>query len=454
VGEALAFVRGRRGAPARAPRGRPPGARRALAELDFGELPDDPGVYLFRDAGGRVLYVGKSVSVRSRARAHFAPSAGSGEWTAQAECVDYRPTHSELGALLVECRLIKELRPPGNVRLRPDERWVYLRCSLDAAFPVLEVAREPAAGHAVSIGPLRGRRAAAELVEQLSSLFGLRHCGRVLPRRDHPSAYGQMGRCLSPCLGDLDPNLYRERLDAALDLFASPDGGRRLLAHVDELMGSAARARRYERASWLLRRRRRLEVLLDRLGGVVRATHSVPRMVLAAHPLKPRWDVLWMAGGRVLDGGPLPARDELEARTERAAQRAPVSGPPFLPAAEVDELRIVGAWLAAHPETPSLALLPPPTPARLARFIRACGAAHVPNGSETTSAGHASWPTATVAPVAASRRKRASPSGPRAGESATLLTFPTMRSPSITESPGAAGAESDSPRRQRLGLPR
>ncbi len=76
---------------------------------------------------------------------------------------------------------------------------------------MLEVAPAPAAGHAVSIGPLRGRRWATELVEQLESLFTLRHCGRRLALREHPSAYGQMGRCLSPCLGDLDPNLYRRR---------------------------------------------------------------------------------------------------------------------------------------------------------------------------------------------------------------------------------------------------
>ncbi|MBW3551045.1 MAG: alpha/beta fold hydrolase, partial [Proteobacteria bacterium] len=68
--------------------------------------------------------------------------------------------------------------------------------------------------------PLRGRAAAVELKEQLDSLFALRHCGRALHRRRHPAVYGQMGRCLSPCLGDLDPNLYRRRLDEALALAA------------------------------------------------------------------------------------------------------------------------------------------------------------------------------------------------------------------------------------------
>ena len=190
---------------------------RGATEPDFAELPRDPGVYLFRDDAGRVLYVGKSVSIRSRARAHFAPSSPPAAWTAHATVVDYRTTGSELGALILENRLIKELKPPGNKRLtRRDDRLVYIRCRLDIPFPILEVAPDPAAGHAVTVGPVRGRRLALELVEQLDSLFGLRHCGRRLPRREHPSAYGQMGRCLSPCLGDLDPNLYRRRLDEVL----------------------------------------------------------------------------------------------------------------------------------------------------------------------------------------------------------------------------------------------
>ena len=188
---------------------------------EFGELPSDPGVYLFRDGAGKILYVGKSVSIRSRARAHFAPSSPPAAWTGQAQVVDYRTTGSELGALILESRLIAELKPPGNKRLtRRDDRLVYIRCRLDIEYPILDVAPDPAAGHAVSIGPVHGRRLAEELVEQLDSLFGLRHCGRRLPRREYPSAYGQMGRCLSPCLGDLDPNLYRRRLDQALRLFA------------------------------------------------------------------------------------------------------------------------------------------------------------------------------------------------------------------------------------------
>jgi DNA polymerase III subunit epsilon len=382
VGDALAMLRPRRRqrkrplppgsllAPAPGGAARLPRPRRGASEPDFAELPRDPGVYLFRDDRGRVLYVGKSVSIRSRARAHFAPSSPPSAWTAHATVVDYRTTGSELGALILENRLIKELKPPGNKRLtRRDDRLVYIRCRLDIPFPILEVASDPAAGHAVTVGPVRGRRLALELVEQLDSLFGLRHCGRRLPHREHPSAYGQMGRCLSPCLGDLDPNLYRRRLDEVLRLFVDqPAGGDQpLLSHVYGQMRAAAAQQRFERAESLRRRAGRLRMILERLGGVLEATHARPRLVLAPHPGDGPPEAVWLVGGRVVDFGPTGsdgprAVGELAERTERALRREGREGEvgAHVPPDEVDEVRIIGTWLASHPDAPQLVLRPMP----------------------------------------------------------------------------------------------
>jgi DNA polymerase-3 subunit epsilon len=373
VADAVALLRPRRprrARPARRRRGEP--ATGALPQLDFSELPRDPGVYLFRDDAGRPLYVGKSVSIRSRARAHFAPSSGPADWSSHASVVDYRPTCSELGALVLENRLIKELAPPGNIRLtRVDDRLVYIRCRLDIPFPILEVSPQPAAGHAVTVGPLRGRSLARELVEQIDSLFGLRHCGRRLPRREHPSAYGQMGRCLSPCLGDLDPNLYRRRLDDALRLFLG-DGASALLDHVQRQMRAAAAEQRYERAAWLRRRMHRLRVIVGRLGGALEATHARPRLLLAAHPADPsRRDAFWMVGGRLVDWGALAEdRRALHERTTAALRRSGRAGElgAHVPPDEIDEVRIVATYLASHPELPQLSLDPAPGVEALARF--------------------------------------------------------------------------------------
>ena len=413
-------------------------------QLDFAELPKDPGVYLFRDDAGRVLYVGKSVSIRSRARAHFAPSTGPADWTVQASVVDYQSTNSELGALVLENRLIKQHRPPGNIRLaRKDERLCYIRCRLDIAFPILEVASDPASGHAVTIGPLRGRKLAHELVEQLDSLFGLRHCGRKLVLREHPSAYGQMGRCLSPCLGDLDPNLYRRRLDEALGLFvgASRRPGAICWRTSERQMQAASEQQLYERAAWLRRRLRRLGVILERLGGGLEATHARARLLLAAHPVDAeRKDAFWLVGGRLVDWGEAPpdtTRSRRGPKPRSSGAAAPQLGA-HVPPTEIDELRIVSNYLASHPETTQL--------------VRSRTGARRPRPSGPR--GHQSA-TATCVPGGASRRTSASAIGPTRGESATLASRPTARpSNDQLSRPATPGRTAAALAAARFGLPR
>jgi DNA polymerase-3 subunit epsilon len=286
----------------------------------------------------------------------------------------------------------------------------------------------------VTIGPLPSRAGAVELKEQLDSLFGLRHCGRKLRLRPWPSAYGQMGRCLSPCLNDLDPNLYRRRLDAALALFTGggdalsgpPDGGAALLAHIDEQMRAAAADERFERAAWLRRRRERIAVLVRSLaadapggGAGLAATHARPRLVLAGHARAASHDVFWLVGGRLADWDGLEQAGDLHART-LAALAGRHDAVTQLPAEAVAEVRIVQTWLASH-DAAALALRPIPTRAALDAFLASGGArAPQPNGSSTTSAVASPPATSIVSPMAASRRTSASAIGPCVGETIAL----------------------------------
>ena len=166
-----------------------------------------------------------------------------------------------------------------------------------------------------------------------------------------------MGRCVSPCLGDLDPNAYRRQLDrrSASSRARSPAGG--CWSEIDRRIAEASADRRYERAAALLRRRGRLAWLLERLEGILRATHAAPRLLLARHPVKPRFDAFWIVRGRLADWGPLPGHSELVERTRTALERHERGGRTPVPAAEVDELRIVWGWLADN-EPPELAARP------------------------------------------------------------------------------------------------
>jgi DNA polymerase-3 subunit epsilon len=117
--------------------------------------------------------------------------------------------------------------------------------------------------------------------------------------------------------------------------------------------------------------------LLGRLGGVLRAAHAGARLVLAPHPGRDgAYDAFWVIGGRLADWGPLPEDpEEVVARTDVALRRAVPAGlGGWLPADELDEARIVGAWLAGH-EVPALELDPPPEPERVTAFVRGAGLA-------------------------------------------------------------------------------
>jgi DNA polymerase-3 subunit epsilon len=181
-----------------------------------------------------------------------------------------------------------------------------------------------------------------------------------------------MGRCVSPCLGDLDPNAYRRQLDLALSHFERPGAGEALIEEIDRRIAEASAETRYERAAALLRRRGRLAWVLERLDGMLRATHAAPRLVVARHPVKERFDAFWLVRGRLVDWGPLPGPSELLERTERALDHPP--GRTVVPADEVDEVRIVAGWVADH-EPPELALDPPPDERAVLSFAAARSAA-------------------------------------------------------------------------------
>ena len=206
VGEAVELLRARSRPPARSRAGATDGRRSLLGVRKrvpgLDALPDAPGVYVIRDAVGAPLYVGKSVSLRSRVRAHFAPSSPDSDWVMQAESVDHEETRSELGALVLEHRLIGRLRPPGNVR-RQASRPLRL-----PALPAGHRVPDPR-GRARPGGGARGqRRATARPPRRRSSCASsstrCSACATAAARCRAASIRrptGRWGAALSPCLG-------------------------------------------------------------------------------------------------------------------------------------------------------------------------------------------------------------------------------------------------------------
>jgi DNA polymerase-3 subunit epsilon len=183
-------------------------------------LPDSPGVYLFMDAEGTILYVGKSKSVRSRVKAHFA-ARNERRMMRRVRRVEVRETAGELGALLLESKLIKELRPLFNVMSRRRRRIIAARRSVDkrgyhtvALTAIDYFSIKP---KMPVLGIFKTRTQAKEFLTAAAREYRL--CPKLM-RLETPSRYCfsyHLGRCSGACMGEEDPAAYNARVEQAFD---------------------------------------------------------------------------------------------------------------------------------------------------------------------------------------------------------------------------------------------
>ncbi|HEY8493433.1 MAG TPA: excinuclease ABC subunit UvrC [Myxococcota bacterium] len=233
-------------------------------------LPTGPGVYLWKNARGRVLYVGKAQNLRSRARSYLR-EGGDGRvrmpaMIAQAADVEVVVTPSVKDALLLENELIKRHKPPFNVRLRDDKQYLGLRLDPRERWPRLVPVRRFRADGASYFGPYTSSQALREAISNLRRIFPLRSCSdpvfRDYARRGRPCIEFEMKRCLGPCVGLVDEATYAE-LVAGTALFLR-GRSEQLLGDLRARMAEAAEAERFEEAARLRDRIAAVEKTLAR----------------------------------------------------------------------------------------------------------------------------------------------------------------------------------------------
>ncbi|NIS13218.1 MAG: excinuclease ABC subunit C, partial [Gemmatimonadetes bacterium] len=188
----------------------PAEVRRAL-----GSLPDAPGVYLFRDAEGEVIYVGKAVSLKKRAPAHFKgkpdPWLPISEHVDEVASVEHFETRTEIEAIFLEANLIKRHQPRHNVRLKDDKRYPLIKFTKER-FPRIAVVREEIEDGADYYGPYTSALPTRTTVNLLQKDLGIRVCRRMNPRG---CLYMHIGMCSGPCVGAIDEEGYAERVRKA-----------------------------------------------------------------------------------------------------------------------------------------------------------------------------------------------------------------------------------------------
>ena len=313
-------------------------------------LPEGPGVYVFRDADERPLYVGVSGDIRRRVRSYFTSAEQRPRMTEMvsiAQSVTAVRCSTDLEARVRELRLIAEWKPPYNRRSRHPEKNVWLKLTREA-YPRLSVVRAVAADEvlgSVYIGPLTSRADAQEAAAAIAEATGLRSCTQSL-RPGTPAAgcvLGQIGRCVAPCTGLLDPADYAATTQAAREtmLGANP----LLEAGVTERMRNLSAEQRFEQAATWRDRLEAAQRARD-TASELRVIGQLPQIVAAAARAG-GWDIHVVRHGRLAaaqfcpsHGHPRRVVDALIA----TAEQVPVPIPPAT-AALTAETRLLLRWL-------------------------------------------------------------------------------------------------------------
>jgi excinuclease ABC subunit C len=243
-----------------------------LAEQRRG-LPDQPGVYLFRDGKGRVVYVGKAKSIRKRVASHFAKanvggrganSPGHAEMVAAVEQIEFVVVGSEAEALLAEQSFIKQYRPRFNIRLRDDKSYPFIAISLDEDFPRVYFTRERHRPGRAYFGPYSNAKRVRGTLDLLTKIFMFRSCTGPEPgrRSGSPCLDYYIKRCEAPCVGYVTKQEYRRSIDGVVDFLSGRY--RTIERDLQARMRAASEAQEYEQATLERNRLRAVRSLLER----------------------------------------------------------------------------------------------------------------------------------------------------------------------------------------------
>ena len=214
----------------------------------------EPGVYLLKDAEGRIIYIGKARDLRKRLAAYFKNSAYSdlktGLLVNKINDFDTIITGSEKEALILESNLIKRYRPRYNVVLKDDKRYPSLRLDPKEKYPSFTIVRKIGQDDAVYFGPFASAHAVRETLKTVNKTFKLRKCrAKDFKTRTRPCLHCQMDGCLAPCCLDVDPQIYQEQVNEAIMFLKGRTTD--LVAKIKSQMNAAAQAQEFEKAARL-----------------------------------------------------------------------------------------------------------------------------------------------------------------------------------------------------------
>lgn len=253
-------------------------------------LPDCPGVYMFKDSEGKVIYVGKASSLRNRVRSYFTPSSSRSYWHSRLIGhifdLEYLTTCSEKEALILEGNLIKFYRPRFNIRFKDDKRYPFLKVPIEEPFPPLIVVRTPKDDGALYFGPFTSGKALKETIELIKKVFGVRTMTLIGDRRVSGCPWRDASkrmpracieyhimRCSGPCIGAISEDEYRKLVK---DVCSFLDGRHtQVIEELRKQMMEAAERLEFEKAARLRDQIFAVESIIERQSVVIGVSEDV-----------------------------------------------------------------------------------------------------------------------------------------------------------------------------------
>ena len=267
-------------------------------------LPRASGVYLFRDAGGDVLYVGKAKTLRPRVRSYFQrPDGrpGSAQLAGMIADVEVIVTRNEAEALHLEQNLVKRHRPPFNIRLRDDKSFPYIAVTVSEEYPRVMFTRERHRRGTVYFGPYANAKKVRETLDVLNRVFKFRPCEGPRPGRHSgiPCLDFHIDRCFAPCIQAISPEAYGEVIDGVIE-FLSGDTAP-IQRELEEQMRQAAADERFEDAARYRNRLFSIRHLAERQAADKRAVGTVDVIGLAIAGDRAAVQVFPLRDGKMID---------------------------------------------------------------------------------------------------------------------------------------------------------
>ena len=269
-----------------------------------GEIPTNPGVYRFRDPNGRVIYVGKAKSLRSRLNSYFANPAGllpkTYAMVHAASSVEWTVVGSELESLQLEYTWIKEFKPRFNVVFRDDKTYPYLAVTMGEKYPRVQVMRGDKRKGTRYFGPYTAG-AIRETMDTLLRVFPVRSCSAGVFKRaeasGRPCLLGYIDKCSAPCVGRISPDDHR---DLAEDFCAFMGGeAKRFISKLEKQMAEAVSELNYERAARLRDDITALRKVFERNAVVLAEDTDADVFALHEDELEAAVQVFHVRGGRI-----------------------------------------------------------------------------------------------------------------------------------------------------------